>query len=81
MHFYHLLLCFSYEAQCIDCGVVAISPDALNAIFTSTEAGWTVSFIVRLKICRVLKTGKLVSNITFGYADPKVLVIWLTVSG
>jgi len=38
---------------------------ALNALSASTEAGWMVNFIVSLKICRALKSVKLISNVTF----------------
>jgi len=34
-----------YEAQRVDCGVVAKSPHALNVLSISTEAGWMESFI------------------------------------
>jgi len=55
----------SYEAQCIDCGVVTRSPHALNALSASTESGWLLSFIVSMQISWPLKSIKLISNVTF----------------
>ena len=42
MHFQHSVLWqrISYEAQRIDCGVVAKSAHALNALSAHTEMGW-----------------------------------------
>ena len=55
----------SFEAQRIDCGVVAKSRHALNAASPSTETGWMVNFIASLKTCRALKSVQLIGNATF----------------
>ena len=57
----------SYEAQRIDCGVIAKIPHghALCALSASTETGWIVSFLVSLKICRALKRVKRISCVAF----------------